>query len=108
MRVIRQRVHDRDGCVPSQFFDVVLREGPDHEPVHVSGEDDGRVADRLAPCQLQLLGREGKRGAAELRDADGEGDPRTRRGLEEEEGERTAGEELLLVAVAPRLLQLVR
>ena len=108
VRGIGQRVHDRDRRVPSQFFDVVLRERADHERVDVPREDGGGVADRLTACELQFFAGEGKRGASELRDARGEGDPRPRRGLEEEQRDRAPGEALLLAAVAPGLLELVR
>ena len=98
MRAVGQAVDDGDGRVGRELLDIGLGERPDHDRVEVAREDDGRVLDRLAAPELQVAGREVEAGAAELVDPDLERDARSRRGLLEDHPERSAGEEVVLLA----------
>ena len=69
MLVVGEPVDDGNGTVPRELVHVRLRERPDHDRVEVAREHDRRVANRLAPAELEV-GREVEPRAAELRDAD--------------------------------------
>ena len=90
-----------------EVLDVLLGEGADHDRVEVALENVSRVPDRLAAAELEVAGREVEPVAAELRDPDLERDSRSRRGLLEDEPDRPAGQELVRLALALELLQLV-
>src|SRR5262249_148966 len=66
--------------------------GADHDGVEVAGEDAAGVADRLAARELHFVAAQDDRGAAQLGDADLEGDPGPGRGADEDEADAAAGE----------------
>ena len=107
MRVVREPVDHGDVGGLRQLLDVVLLEGADHDRVEVAGQDGAGVADRLAPAQLQVVGREVEAVAAELADSDLERDTSPCGGLLEDHPQRAAGEELVRLAGLLRFLERV-
>ena len=107
MRVVREPVDHGDVGSLGQFLDVLLGEGADHDRVEVARQDGAGVADRLAPAQLQVAGREVEAVAAELGDPDLERDASSRRGLLEDHPQRAAGKELVRLAGLLRSLERV-
>jgi hypothetical protein len=81
-----EHVDHRDQRGLGELGNGLVRSGADRDRRHIAGEDAGRVADRLAPGELQLLAPQHDRGAAELGDPDLEGDAGARGGPLEEEG----------------------
>jgi len=105
---VGEAVDDRDRGVCRELVDVLLGERPDHEPVEVAREDGRRVADRLAAAELKLAGGQVDADAAELGDADLERDAGARRGFGEDEPERPAQQQVLVLSPLVRRLQVVR
>ena len=108
MREIRQPVDDGDGGVLGELLDFLLLERPDHERGQEAGEDERRVAVRLAASELELRGGEEQRHAAELRDPDLERDASSRRRLVEDQPDGAAGENAQLGPARALGLELVR
>ena len=107
MRAVGQTVDDRDGRVGRELLDIGLRKRPDHDCVEIAREDDGRVLDRLTAPQLEVARGEIEACAAELIDPDLERDPRSSRRLLEDHPERSAGEEVVLLARLLSTLEVV-
>jgi hypothetical protein len=93
--------------VTGKLLDVVLGEGADHQPVEVAREDHGGVLQRLAAAELKIGGGEIEPHAAQLRDPHLERDARSRGRLLEDHPEGPTGEEMVLLAAALPLLQVV-
>ena len=100
MEVVGEPVDDRDVRGGGELVHVGLREGADHDPVEVAGENGARVLDRLAAPELQVAGREVERGAPQLEHPHLEADARPRRGLLKDHPERPALEVAVLDALA--------
>ncbi len=107
MRAVGQTVDDRDGRVGRELLDIGLRKRPDHDCVEIAREDDGRVLDRLTAPQLEIARGEVEACAAELIDPDLERNPRSSRRLLEDHPERSAGEEVVLLARLLSTLEVV-
>jgi hypothetical protein len=97
----------KTGIEPAARELLELACGPVRTPtrVEVAREHERRVAQRFTAGDLQLIAAQHHRMAAELDDADLEGDPRARRGLLEHEADGARGERL---RTAWRVLQLSR
>src|SRR5207245_7385114 len=65
-----EAVDDRDGRVRREFPHVVPPECPVHDAVYVSTQDAGRIRDRFASANLEIVRAQEERVAAELRPAD--------------------------------------
>ena len=92
-----EHVEDGDRGVRGELLEHRVGSGADAERGDVAGEDVGGVAQRLAAGELQVVGAQHQRVAAELVDAGLEGEPGARRGVLEEQrdaapGERARGE----------------
>ena len=107
MLLVREAVDHGDRGVLGELVHVGLREGSDHDRVQVARQDVGRVADRLAPPELEVGCREMERRAAELGHSDLERDARPGRRLLEDQPDGAAGEEVGRLALGARRLQLV-
>ena len=69
-----------------------MRERADRDRLDVARQHPGRVGDRLAPRELQLVSAQRQRRAAELRHRGRERDAGSRRRLDEDQAERLPGE----------------
>ena len=69
VRIVGQRVDDRDVRCGSEVLDPVLPERPNHDHRDVTRQDLCRVLDRLAPTHLSASRVDDDRVAPELRDA---------------------------------------
>ena len=98
MLLVGERVHDRDRRGLRPFLELRLRERANRDRVEIRREHACRVGERLAARELQLLGLERDRRAAELCDRNRERDARARRRLLEQQAER-ASRQPRLVAV---------
>ena len=105
--LVGEAVDHGDRGVLGELLDLGLLERPDHQCREEAGEDERRVAVRLAARELELGCREEQRHPAELRDPDLECDARSGRGLVEDEADRPAGEDAELAATRALGLQLV-
>jgi hypothetical protein len=105
--LVGEPVDDGDRGVLGKLVDVGLRERAHDDPVQVAREDVCGVLDRLAAPELELVGGEEERKAAELGNSDAEGDTRPRRGFREDQADRAAGEEVVLLTALLENLQLV-
>jgi hypothetical protein len=104
VEVVSQAVDDGHGSVLGERVHVGLRERPDHDPVHVAGEDDRGVLDRLAAPELEVVRGQVEARAAELGDPDLEAHARARGRLREDHRERPALERPVCDALLrPRL-----
>ena len=104
MGQIGEAVDDGHLGVLGQRFHVGVREGPDHDPVHIPVEHPGGVGNRLATTQLDISGREEVRGATQLGDPDLEGHAGARGGLHENHGQRLAQQRLTVVSAGAHTL----
>ena len=75
-----------------ELAQALLAAGPQADGRDVAGEHERGVAHRLAAGDLQLVGAQHHRVAAELEDAGLERQARARRGLLEEQGDGAARE----------------
>ena len=105
MLVVREGVDGGDLRVVRELLDVALGEGAEHSAVNHAAHHAGGVLDRLAAAKLNLAGRQENDLAAQLADADLEGDAGARGGLGEDHGPGLAGQRQLGV-LAAFLLQL--
>ena len=88
MVLVGERVDDRDGRPARELLDGLLGERADDDRGHVAGQRAGRVGDRLAAAELQLLRRQRDRRRSEPRRRGRERDARPRRRLLEDAGDR--------------------
>ena len=82
---VGEHVDHRDLAVLGEAFEHLVRSGAHADRGDVAREHERRVAQRLAARELQLVGAQHDGVAAELVDADLEGDARARRGLLEDQ-----------------------
>ena len=91
---VGERVDDRDRCGGGEPADVVVGVGADDEGAGVAADDSGGVLDGLASAELELVGSDDLRDAAEVADGGAEGEPGAGRRLGEVGDDRVAVEEL--------------
>jgi hypothetical protein len=92
VRQVGEPVDDGDVGVGGQQLHVGVREGADHDAVHVAREHARGVGDGLAAPQLHVARGEEVRGAAQLRGPHLEGHAGARGRLHEQHGQRLAGQ----------------
>src|SRR3954466_2697890 len=92
MVTVGERVDDGDGGGRGEPLDVGVLERADDERARVTADDARRILERLPPTELQVLGAQEGRRAAEVRDGRLEGNARPRRRLGEVAAHRLAGE----------------
>ena len=81
--VVRKGVNGGDLGVAGEFLDVALGEGAEHGAVDHAAQDAGGVLDGFAAAKLDFAGWEENDLAAQLADADLEGDAGARGGFGE-------------------------
>ncbi len=89
---IGKAVDHRHLPVLGEVVNVLLGEGADHDAVYVAAHHVGRVFDRLAHSQLDVVGAQEHGLGAELLDADLEAHPGARAGLHEDHRHGPPGE----------------
>jgi hypothetical protein len=87
---VGERVDDRDAAGGGQVEEVLMREEPGDDPVHVALQDPRHVLDALTPPQPDFGVLQCDRVASEALDAHVKGYPRAYRGLLEDERDRPA------------------
>ncbi len=107
MREVGEAVDDRNRRVLRVLVHLRLVEGADQDRAEEAGEDECRVAGRLAARELEVGGRDVERHAAELRDSDLGADPRSRRRLAEDEADGSPRKQSQLTASRTLDLELV-
>ena len=100
-----EHVEDRDRAGLRELLENRLGPGPHADGIEVAREHEHRVAQRLTARELQLVGAQDQRVAAQLDDAHLEGHPRPRRWLLEHQPHAALVERL---RAARRRLQLER
>src|SRR5204863_8956715 len=100
---VGQAVNYGDRREAGQLLDLAVVVGADHDAVHVARQHPGRVRDRLAAADLDVLAGEEEGSAAELVGADLKGDPGAGGRLGEDHRQRLAGEGGLPVGGGARL-----
>ena len=100
MLVVRERIDGGNARVVRELLDIALREGAEDGAVDHPAQHARGVLDRLAAAKLDLAGGQEDHLAAQLADADLEGDAGARGGLGEEHGPGLAGQRLLGVLPA--------
>src|ERR1700733_750685 len=88
VELVGERVDHRDGGRPGEFLDALLPGRAPGDRGNLPGEHPGDVGDRLTASDVRLGRVDLKRQAAELADADGEGDTGAQARLVEEQGDR--------------------
>ncbi len=107
MRLVGERVHDRDAAGRSERVHLAVRVRPDRERVEIAGEHACRIRNRLAARELQLVTGEVDRRRTEMRACDLERDARPGRVLAKQEADGAALEQAVWLPLLLLRLQLV-
>ena len=107
MGEIRQAVDNRNRAVLCQGVHLALLIGTDHDAVEVAGKNARRVLHRLAAADLQVVGREENRHAAELIHTDLKGNTGAGGGLFKNHAEGFARQAAMFNVVLLLILELV-
>ena len=83
MLVVGQRIDRGDPRELGKIDNILLGEGADDRPMHHATENAGRVLDRFAATELDVVFREKHRESTELANADFKRNARPRRRLGE-------------------------
>ena len=105
--VVGEAVDDGDRAVLGERLDLALGEGADHDCVDKARKHARGVFNRFAPADLQVVGAEEKRIAAELGHADLERNAGTGARFFKDHAECFAGEQLVLDAVLLLVFKLI-
>ncbi|MNJ39666.1 hypothetical protein D3C77_345440 [compost metagenome] len=81
MRLIAQPIDNRNRRIARQIHNILMTEGTNHNTVQVSRHDRGRIGNRLAAAELDVIFAQKQRMPAKLVGSHLEGYPCPRRGL---------------------------